>query len=329
MSNLSKLEFNALDISGNNYLPWTLDAKIHLTANNLGATIEDDNMTSVQDKAKAMIFLRHHLHEDLKREYLTIENPLDLWKNIKERFDHQKMVLLPTARYNWMHLRLQDYKTVSEYNSALFRITSELKLCGETITDEDMLEKTFSTFHASNILLSQQYRECKFTKYSELISCLLVAEQNNKLLLKNHQSRPVGSSPLPEANAAYHQGGRGRGRGRAPYRGRGRGRGNNNTWTRESQNPKQNEGQSNQSNRGRPPRGNQNGPKKTFYKKCGMSNHWANTCRTPKHLAEAYQYMLKGKGKDTETNLVEDAPNVPAPEYHLDAADFIDNAQDN
>ncbi|XP_076938012.1 uncharacterized protein LOC143605968 [Bidens hawaiensis] len=154
MSYLSKLEFAALDISGNNYLPWTLDAKIHLTANNLGETINDDNQTSLQDKAKAMIFLRHHLHEDLKREYLTVEDPLELWKNIQERFDHQKLVLLPKARYEWLHLRLQDFKTVSEYNSALFRITSELKLCGEIIAEEDMLEKTFSTFHASNMLLS-------------------------------------------------------------------------------------------------------------------------------------------------------------------------------
>ena len=63
-----------------------------------------------------------------------------------------------------------------------------------------MLEKTFTTFHASNMLLQQQYRERKFTKYFELISCLLVAEQNKKLLLKNHQSRSTGSTPFPEAN---------------------------------------------------------------------------------------------------------------------------------
>ncbi|KAJ0441054.1 hypothetical protein HanIR_Chr16g0793411 [Helianthus annuus] len=75
-----------------------------------------------------MIFLRHHLHEDLKREYLTVEDPLELWTNIKERFDHQKLVLLPKARYEWLHLRLQDFKTASEYNSALFHITFELKI---------------------------------------------------------------------------------------------------------------------------------------------------------------------------------------------------------
>jgi hypothetical protein len=35
MVNLTKLEFVALDISGKNYLPWILDAEIHLTVNNL------------------------------------------------------------------------------------------------------------------------------------------------------------------------------------------------------------------------------------------------------------------------------------------------------
>ena len=116
-----------------------------------------------------------------------------------------------------MHLRLLNFKTVSEYNSALFKISSQLKLCGEKITKEDMLEKTFTTFHASNVLLQQQYRERKFTKYFELISCLLVVEQNNELLMRNHQSCPTGSEPFPEVNAISSQTrgcGRGRGRGR-------------------------------------------------------------------------------------------------------------------
>ena len=113
----------------------------------------------------------------------------------KKRFDHQKTVIFPKARYEWLHLRLQEYKSVSEYNSAMFRITSLLLLCGEKVTDEEMLEKTFSTFHASNVLLQQQYREKGFKKYSKLISCLLVAEQNNELLMKNHEARPSGSNP--------------------------------------------------------------------------------------------------------------------------------------
>ena len=137
---------------------------------------------------------------------------------MKDRFDHQKKnkVILLKARYDLMHLRLQDFKTVNEYNSALFKISSILKLCGEKITDEDMLEKTFTTFYASNVLSQQQYRERRFFKYSKLISCILVIEQNNELLMKNYQSRPTRSELFPEVNVISfqtHGCGRGRGRG--------------------------------------------------------------------------------------------------------------------
>ncbi|XP_015078469.1 uncharacterized protein LOC107022345 [Solanum pennellii] len=117
MSNLSKLEFVALDISGKNYLSWVLDVEIHLAAKGLDATITQGNEASSQDKAKAMIFLRRHLDEGLNIEYLT-----------------------------------------------------------------------------------KQYREKGFQKYSELILCLLVSEQHNALLMKNHEVRPTGAAPLPEAN---------------------------------------------------------------------------------------------------------------------------------
>ena len=149
MSNITKLEFVALDISGKNYLSWIFDAEIHLDAMNLGATIKEGNQASLQDCTKALIFLRHHLHEGLKNEYITIKDPFTLWSNLKERYDHQKTVILPKARYDSMHLRLQDFKTVSEYNSAFFKISSQLKLCGEKIIEEDMLEKTFTMFHCA------------------------------------------------------------------------------------------------------------------------------------------------------------------------------------
>ena len=85
----------------------------------------------------------------------------------------------------------------------MFRIVSQLKFCGADITDEEMLEKTYSTFHASNITLQQQYSLRGFKKYSELISSLLVAEKNNEFLIKNHQSRPTSSVAFSKANVAF------------------------------------------------------------------------------------------------------------------------------
>ena len=127
-------------------MTWIFDAKIHLYALGLGDTIKEENESSEQDKAKALIFLRHHLDEALKTEYLIVKDPSILWKNLKERYDHQKTIILPKARYDWLHLRLQDFKSVSEHNSAMFKITSQLKLCGENIFDNDMLKKNLLHF---------------------------------------------------------------------------------------------------------------------------------------------------------------------------------------
>ena len=141
---------------------------------NLENTMKERNGESLQDRTRALIFLCHHIDEELKGKYLTVKDPFIIWNNLKERYDHQKTVILPKAYYDWMHLRLQDFKSISDYNSTIFKISLQLKLYGEKVTEENMLEKTFTTF-PSNVLLQQQYQECRFTKYSELISCLLVA----------------------------------------------------------------------------------------------------------------------------------------------------------
>nr|XP_008373711.2 uncharacterized protein LOC103437023 [Malus domestica] len=153
-------------------------------------------------RAKAMIFIRCHLDEGLKCKYITVKDPVTLSDALRNIYNHQKTVILPKGHYKWTYLRIQDFKTVAEYNSTVSRISSRMKLCGEAITEEDMLEKTLSTFHVSNVLLQQQYREKEFIEYNQLISVLLVIEQNNELLMKNHQSRLIGLTPFSEVNSA-------------------------------------------------------------------------------------------------------------------------------
>ena len=88
---------------------------------NLKDTIKEENNKSLQERAKTMIFIRHHLHEKLKVEYLTIKDQLVLWKNLKKIYDHQKFITLSQAHYDWLHLRLQDFKSIGEYNSIFFQ----------------------------------------------------------------------------------------------------------------------------------------------------------------------------------------------------------------
>ncbi|XP_019178315.1 PREDICTED: uncharacterized protein LOC109173529 [Ipomoea nil] len=153
-----------------------------------------------QQKAKALIFLRRHLNHDLKNEYHTEKDPYILWKSLKDRFDQQISFVFPHAQYDWLNLRFQDYKSAIEYNLALHKIVSQLKLCKQEVSDKDLIEKTLSTFHASNLVLQQQYRAKNYTQHVELISALLVAEKHNQLLMRNHNARSVGSAPVLEAH---------------------------------------------------------------------------------------------------------------------------------
>ena len=119
MLNLTKLKFVALEILGKNYLSRILDAEIHLEVMNLGNTLKDGNQAFQQDHAKAMIFIRHHLHEELKnqvpyilkkKKYLTLKRLSTYGKNLKEKYENHKIVILPKTHYDWFHLKLQDLK---------------------------------------------------------------------------------------------------------------------------------------------------------------------------------------------------------------------------
>ena len=129
MSNIAKLEFPALEVTGKNYMQWTIDVEMHLASMGIRDTINFINDCSLQDKARAHVFLRKHIDEMLRIEHLNVSDPNVLWTRLKERFDHQREIMLPNGRNEWITLRFQDFKKVNEYNSALFRICSQLKFC--------------------------------------------------------------------------------------------------------------------------------------------------------------------------------------------------------
>lgn len=132
MSKLCNLDYVSLSLSGDNYLQWALDTRICLRSKGIGDTIVDGNAENDKNQYLEISIIRHHLAESLKDQYLTIDSPLELWNALKARYDHQKTVLLPKATYEWLNLRIQDIQSVDEYSSALFKIVSKLRLCGET-----------------------------------------------------------------------------------------------------------------------------------------------------------------------------------------------------
>lgn len=135
MANWERFQYTPLSIDGTNYLSWALDTQSHLLSKSLQTTITEVDALTAPKRALALVFMRHHLTEPLKRQYLSENNPKNLWDKLKARFDHTTTLFLPQARHDWINLRLQDFTSVSKYNSELFRITSELNLCGHPVDD--------------------------------------------------------------------------------------------------------------------------------------------------------------------------------------------------
>ena len=78
MFDITKRKFSELALDGSNYLTWDFDAKIHLISSDLSEIIVSNSECNSTLKAKALIFLCHHLNQDLKNEYLTEKDPLIL-----------------------------------------------------------------------------------------------------------------------------------------------------------------------------------------------------------------------------------------------------------
>ncbi|CAL9024154.1 unnamed protein product [Prunus brigantina] len=180
--------------------------------------------------------------------------------------------------------------------------------------------------------LQQQYRERGFHKYSDLISCLLLAEQNNELLMQNHQSHPTGSAPLNEVNAtlapsheAYATSSHGdRRRAKGTCNGQDQNSNSNCLGPRNTQ-ASHNHQKWNKQDKAN---GSQHSADRVIEEachRCGTNGHWARVCRTPKHLVDLYQTSIKGKGKKVETYWMDaDLKELePVDATHLDVSDFF------
>lgn len=176
---MSTLDYDTLEISGENYLGWAMNISYILWTEGLGkCIIKDDHGTKNE---MALTVMSHHLIEELRNQYRDIESPRCLWTELMSRYTK---VLLPKIRHEWMSLRFRDYGSVEEYNYTLSEIAHNLILCGEKLTDEELLEKTFSTADPRDLFL--HHREKFFTTYNDLFSYLLQREWMNQI--KNEMS---------------------------------------------------------------------------------------------------------------------------------------------
>lgn len=296
MSDLEKLKFPALDVGGTNYIVWALEANNYLCADGIGNTVDENfelpfgsgaqDETMRKNAARAVCLLLRHLHKDLKMNYLEERNPAVIWKSLRLRFDtDRKQAMLPLLNDEWNKLCFYNFKTVTEYATKLYSITSELSWCGRKLSDADKIEKTLSTFNPAERILATQYRRMNHDTFDKLVAVLLLDEKHGLLLQRNHDERRLPGNPpgqtqgTPEVN--YGDSGNRSHGGKSKFKPF---RGSKKEW-------KQHGGKSHRrvGGKGKVHGGRTSKSPRGSCHKCGLEGHWANNCRTPAFHCKLFQ----------------------------------------
>ncbi|KAF5179191.1 Retrotransposon protein, partial [Thalictrum thalictroides] len=98
------------------------------------------------------------MDESLQLEYMNEKNARNLWVALEERFGNFRDSLLSDLEVRWQNLRFSEFKTVMQYNSEALRIKSLMHLCEKAITKDQIIEKAFSTFPVSTLMVTRNYR---------------------------------------------------------------------------------------------------------------------------------------------------------------------------
>ncbi|XP_024200630.1 uncharacterized protein LOC112203971 [Rosa chinensis] len=148
--------------------------------------------------------------------------------------------------------------------------------------------------------------------------------------MKNHQSRPTGSQPFPEANATFTSGygnRRGGRHGKARNRGQGRQNGQARGGYNQQLGPRNNAKITKGNGQMIKPHKNED----SVCLRCGGKGHWARTCRAEDHLVALYKASLKKK--HVETNYIDHSDpwdsSEPIDITPLDVSDFFANNGSN
>ncbi|KAL6502135.1 hypothetical protein OROHE_024728 [Orobanche hederae] len=329
MADPTRPEFDILDSEGLEYHRWVSDVETTFIAKDYSATIFGTTGDAPSDKTKAsaLMFLRRHIDPSLRWEYLQLKSPKELWDALKGRFGNIHNTLLPELTVQWNKIRLLDYKRINDFNKDMLRLKARLNFCGKDITEDDMIQKTLSTFPTSALILANQYSleydNKRITTFNKLINLLQVAERHNEVLVNNN-ARPAGTKKVPEANYGKVKSGKkpnvqGTGHGNPNpqrgkgYSGRGRGRGRggaSNVMRRLG--PK---GSHSQGNHKAPtphdtPKGRV-GDEPCY--RCGDAVHWYKNCHASKQVATLYKKYRESKEREAhymEEDALDESPDV-------------------
>ena len=178
---LKALQFSPLAPDGSNFLEWANDAKIVLGVEELTIYLNKETAEGRSEvlKYQTLLILRRHIDPSLRQQYIQIDHPANLWTRLHDKFYHEQTIFLPKARNDWINLRALGFLDLLSFNAELHHISAQFRLCGEQITETQLIDKTLSTFPLASAIIAHQYQNMNFTKHNKLMSHLLFVEKTS------------------------------------------------------------------------------------------------------------------------------------------------------
>lgn len=197
-------DYSVLNLSGDNYIEWTMNTSGRLKLRGVWKCTKWDNDTPACERSYALKITKDKLCDDLKMMYSYINDPHYLWYTLNNRYSE---MFLHKAEKEWREIKFQNYESVNKYDSDLMRIAYTLNLFGESTTNRDKLTKTRETIHPSDAI--SLYHASKCTTYFDLLDKLLEIEKKKKTKAENikqfdeilsiHKLRQEFDLSIPEA----------------------------------------------------------------------------------------------------------------------------------
>ncbi|CAN0829366.1 Retrovirus-related Pol polyprotein from transposon RE1 [Linum grandiflorum] len=147
--------------NGENYDYWAVRMKAFFMANDLWEIIEDgvdppkQNGKSTEEDSKrskaesmknmkAITFIHASVSESIFPRIVAATTAKEAWTILEKEFkgtEKARVIKLQMLRRDFENLNMKDDETVKDYSTRVAEVTNQMKLYGEDITDQRIVEK--------------------------------------------------------------------------------------------------------------------------------------------------------------------------------------------
>ncbi|RVW84223.1 hypothetical protein CK203_045275 [Vitis vinifera] len=198
-SALSTLVFN-----GENYQVWAVKMKAYLRGLGLWQWVETErqiqplgnNPTLNQIRAheeeeakapRALSYIHAAVSEPIFTRIMACETPKDAWDKLKEMYlgsDRTRQMQILNLKRQFEVLRMKDNKFIKEYVDKLMEVVNKIRLLGEDLTDQRVVEKVLVSLperFESKISSLEDSKDLTKISLAELVHAFQAQEQKRSM----------------------------------------------------------------------------------------------------------------------------------------------------